>query len=943
MVSRQDDLERSFPPSRSPQHPETHVPVGGAPTPIEDRGPLPVALGDQRRHDTDGTTPQEPGNSVNDFSPLLVHENVGYVQQNQPGVILPIEWEGARPLAGFTPSPVRTRVPAPEVLVPGTETLAKYDVLVGWDTEYVERVNPDGEHNEIISYQFSAVWRDRRDRDAYWLVEDVLYPPQAGQRLNLAGFVGLVLRTCGIGYRRAGTCQVLLVAHFGVAEWAALRDRMQIARKHLKDIRGVPVSFSSFKLTVGFGSNNYARVPVTLRDTHLLAPADMRSLDAVGRVTTFKKVDIAQNDKVAMDTFLNRDPVAFEVYAINDCRVALEYYLGFMQAYEAMFGVSQKLPLTLGDATVHAYLRWLDQHSILTRAGVLGKETRKITNQRGWDSKATVNVSSRQFTEALASAAYRGALSQAYEHGQTCVGPEEVILDLDFAGAYPAAMAVLPVIDWAEPVVAVTGLTEIVDGLQPITGSDQGGTVPIMFIECTFTFPPDCLYPCLPVPSRHGLVYPLQGTTTCTGIEIALARQMGAQITIKHGASFPASSGLSGAPLLAFAEFLAELAQRRAKELRDSLRNRLLKEMANSFYGKLAQGLTERQVYNFSSESKSIPASPVTVPHYAAMTTGIVRAALAALVAEIGTRNGCRVLSATTDGAMVVVPRRFTLEVDCKGPIKPPASFVALYPDIYAALMQAPPIQALEQGRQNMRLEPGAWLVIKHLGTEAWTFKTRGYILRHAGVDQHKAWSGYRPRSGDEMIEIYSDPAKREATITRLTTMREILEGSAGDLVGVEVSKVASLDYDYKRIPLLDDSGRTRPPDTVEDVDRQRQAAKTLHKDTPQKAAQRATPEAVAMRVQGLTMRGGTEKTIRRQVLRAIVQDIGQWRPPGMTDKEIAERLEVSGDTVKNQKRQPFNPLPDTSQVREIMAEMAGKLGLTLTEEQLNTLLNQAG
>jgi hypothetical protein len=232
-------------------------------------------------------------------------------------------------------------VPVPDVLVPRAETLAKYDVLVGWDTEYVERVKPTGEkHNEIISYQFSAVWRDRRDRDAYWLVEDVLYPPQAGQRLNLAGFVSLVLRTCGISYRRAGTCQVLLVAHFGVAEWAALRDRMQIARKHLKDIRGVPVSFSSFKLAVGFGSNNYARVPVTLRDTYLLAPADMRSLDAVGRVTTFKKVDIAQNDKVAMDTFLTRDPVAFEVYAINDCRVALEYYLGFMQAYEAMFGVS---------------------------------------------------------------------------------------------------------------------------------------------------------------------------------------------------------------------------------------------------------------------------------------------------------------------------------------------------------------------------------------------------------------------------------------------------------------------------------------------------------------------------------------------------------------------------------------------------------------------------
>jgi hypothetical protein len=59
-------------------------------------------------------------------------------------------------------------------------------------------------------------------------------------------------------------------------------------------------------------------------------------------------------------------------------------------------------------------------------------------------------------------------------------------------------------------------------------------------------------------------------------------------MTVKHGASFPASRELSGAPLLAFAEFLASLAQQRAKEPGDSLRNRMLKEMANSFYGKLA-------------------------------------------------------------------------------------------------------------------------------------------------------------------------------------------------------------------------------------------------------------------------------------------------------------------------------------------------------------------
>jgi hypothetical protein len=151
-------------------------------------------------------------------------------------------------------------------LTPGALALAEYAVIVGWDTEYVERMAPDGvQYNEIISYQFSAIWRDR---EAYWLVEDVLYPPQAGQRLRLAGVVSLALRACGISYRRAATYRVLLVAHFGVAEWAALRDRIPIAHKHLQDIRGVPVSFHSFKLKIDFGNNNYASVPVTMRDTY---------------------------------------------------------------------------------------------------------------------------------------------------------------------------------------------------------------------------------------------------------------------------------------------------------------------------------------------------------------------------------------------------------------------------------------------------------------------------------------------------------------------------------------------------------------------------------------------------------------------------------------------------------------------------------------------------
>jgi hypothetical protein len=59
-----------------------------------------------------------------------------------------------------------------------------------------------------------------------------------------------------------------------------------------------------------------------------------------------------------------------------------------------------------------------------------------------------VPVYGRKYTEPLACDAFMGGLNTAYEIGRVLAGPDEVILDLDFSGAYAAAMACLPAIDW---------------------------------------------------------------------------------------------------------------------------------------------------------------------------------------------------------------------------------------------------------------------------------------------------------------------------------------------------------------------------------------------------------------------------------------------------------------------------------------------------------------
>ena len=75
---------------------------------------------------------------------------------------------------------------------------------------------------------------------------------------------------------------------------------------------------------------------VTWRDTILLAPAG-HSLKAIGAMTSTNKIELTQDEIEHMDRLLIEEPKRYIEYAINDTRVALEYYLRFMQDFETLF------------------------------------------------------------------------------------------------------------------------------------------------------------------------------------------------------------------------------------------------------------------------------------------------------------------------------------------------------------------------------------------------------------------------------------------------------------------------------------------------------------------------------------------------------------------------------------------------------------------------------
>lgn len=195
-----------------------------------------------------------------------------------------------------------------------------------------------------------------------------------------------------------------------------------------------------------------------------------------------------------------------------------------------------------------------------------------------------------------------------------------------------------------------------------------------------FDFKDTTSYPCLPVPHRYyGLIFPLSGETVATAPEIMLARFLGADIRALTSVELPVVGAGDGIPLRPFFDHLARLTKERNawkhqiknENLTPEERNnaqvyeRLLKEFLNSFYGKSAQAINYRRMYDPSTgEMKQLRGSQISEPLAAALTTGLARAALGAVLVAVEQFNRLKpadsrivIASATTDGVLLGLPR----------------------------------------------------------------------------------------------------------------------------------------------------------------------------------------------------------------------------------------------------------------------------------------------
>lgn len=378
-------------------------------------------------------------------------------------------------------------------------------------------------------------------------------------------------------------------------------------------------------------------------------------------------------------------------------------------------------------------------------------------------------VSAVHETEALATECYHGGRNEAYTFGPTDFG-DGFMTDIDLSGAYSTAMAAIRMPDW--------------DALYHTKDLAEFRKDRLALARVAFKFPDGCLYPCLPVRSDHGLIFPLEGESYCASPEIELAIQMGADVKIRSGVIVPWASDVRP-----FELFSRKVKQKRDEFGKGHVFERTWKEIGNSLYGKVAQGLRKKRVFDSrTDETKLLPPSKVTQPFIAAYITSIVRATLGELLTQIP--NSKVNISATTDGFIT----NATLSgLDTSGPL---CTFFAE--------------QAERLSGKRKILE------VKHVAPQVVCMKTRGQLTVGYLSDTLKpikAKAGVQTPKDDisrediERAQLENDwlldlfvARTPETTVSaqQLTSMRE-MHLHDRDMVMEEREKRVNLEYDWKR------------------------------------------------------------------------------------------------------------------------------------------------
>ncbi len=656
-------------------------------------------------------------------------------------------------------------------------------LLLGFDTEfqtspvsiprYEIAAHPNELKNRILSYQCSG-----KVGEFNW---DGIWCPQFADRLSFGEFIVFSLGTAlAHGLSELIPLDIYLVAHFTRADIPAFSDFEELSWS-LDNVRSTFIVMDRpIPVNLRFEGGRVVNLNIHMRDTLTLTPAASKSLKALGELVNVPKVELSEDPVVAKSIISNmadlreRNWDLFSSYAINDSRICLAYTELILDKFSVLTG-KRSIPVTLTSIGVDLLLKHWDSKYGDTRS-VLGKE--KVKDGR-YDRKLgryIVKNVDKYIDDIFrhldfATECYHGGRNEQFWFGPSYASEWN---DFDLSSAYPTAMALMGRADWRR--------LRYSDCLDDFTPRALG------LAKVSFKFPETVRYPCIPVRTINGLIFPLEGEGCCAAPEIYLARQLGAELVIRWGIVVPTND-----EDLVFGEFIKNCVNERNKAGKKTLAGLFWKELSNSTYGKTAQGLREKRVYDLRDRSiKPLPESKITQPFFAAYITSFVRAVLGEIMNAIPENR--MVFSCTTDGFLTDST-----------------------PDEMSSIQKEMPLCRLFAQSQEYLTGTASVLETKHRVRRLLGWRTRGQATLELGDPKEddsefhvvlaKGGIYTRPEFDTDMLQneeivsyFFNRSPESSITLTSKLGLRSMVELNA-DLISVEFDKVLSMEYDWKRNP----------------------------------------------------------------------------------------------------------------------------------------------
>lgn len=688
-----------------------------------------------------------------------------------------------------TPMQRTVQIPADAFLSPalkgekGKKKTTPPYLLIGFDTEFKtpdhmvtrdEIVAGEAKYR-VLSYQFHAKTSDGREWQGICCPDDT-------ERMTLAAFIvfALGLGVQDHGYRDLPT-KIYLVGHFTRADIPAFDDFSDLTAT-ISNVRNTFVSIddsTALEIKHGDGTQR-TKLQILFRDTLLLTPQASKSLKAIGELVGQAKLQLDPDPAKHKDMIRNMDRVRaenwpiFRAYALNDATICVRYIESVMEQFEEVTG-SKKVPVTLTSIGIELLLKTWREKLKLDPLKVMGKEevkTRVYNKKLGYYVSKTERVDIEQVRWRIdfATECYHGGRNEQFWFGP---GFEDEWVDFDLSSAYPTAMSLIGMPRWKE-------LYEERDPAE-FTATTLG------FVHMDFEFPPSTRFPTLPVRTAHGLVFPLNGTCYCSAPELVVALELGAKVTINHGIIVPTDPDVR-----IFGEFIQECLEHRKKSGSKTLRGLFWKEISNSTYGKTAQGLREKRVYDMrDNTTKALPPSEITNPFFAAYITSFVRGILGEIINRLD--DDTCVFSCTTDG------------------------FLSNASEAEISTAQQGVLCRLFEDARKTLTGIGSVLERKHAIRKPLGWRTRGQatLLPGNDPDQDESYTVVLAKGGiftppefetveDQNSEIvrmfYGRTPDSMIRVIGKTGVRDMVNHDA-DLVEKVIDKRLSMEYDWKRKP----------------------------------------------------------------------------------------------------------------------------------------------